>query len=160
MPIHKGVFVDIFPYDKVPENDRERKKLARELSVLNQLFLAKVLWKATSFHGENKKALLTAVRSTLHVACLPVSREYLFNKLDQLVRKYNDTSSSLVTYRAYDFAVARIDDYVPARKCKFGRLEIDIPVHAEKILRRQYGRYMELPPEEKRTGHAPFELQL
>ena len=114
LPIHKGVFVDVFPYDKVPENEQERKKLFRQISVLNQLFVAKVLWKASTFHGEDKKALLTGVRSALHIACLPLSRDYLFNKLDRLVRKYNDTSSSLVTYRAYDFAIARIDDYLPA----------------------------------------------
>ena len=46
----------------------------------------------------------------------------------------------------------------PLVKCKFENIDTYIPNNADIHLKSRYGDYMQLPPEEERVGHIPYEL--
>jgi len=41
---------------------------------------------------------------------------------------------------------------------KFENIYVEVPRNYDKILKGNYGNYMELPPENKRINHAPIKL--
>jgi lipopolysaccharide cholinephosphotransferase len=47
--------------------------------------------------------------------------------------------------------ILSIEDFEPTRKILFEGVELIIPNKAEKLLKHQYGDYMQLPAEEKRV---------
>ena len=49
-------------------------------------------------------------------------------------------------------------DWFPLKKGKFEDIEVNIPNNYDKILKLEYGEYMELPPEESRFRLAPEEI--
>ena len=157
--IHHGVFIDIMPYDKVPENEREREKYCRKAKLWNQLYIAKTVWTST-FLPSKHKWLLNCIRAVLHVLMIPISKDYLFKKTDQAMRSFNGSDSHMVSSRGLKPFTCMIEDLLPPVKHDFNGLSIEIPANADKVLKAQYGDYMKLPPEEKRYSHAPVKLKL
>ena len=156
---HHGIWVDIMPFDRVPVDERERRAHRKKISFWEQLFIAKTVWKASDFHGANKKWLLTCVRTCLHILLLPIPRRVLFRKLDRVCQKYNQTDSPMVAFRGSQISECEIGDILPVQQHPFEDITVSVPHDADKVLRINYGNYMELPPVEKRVGHAPYLLK-
>ena len=49
-------------------------------------------------------------------------------------------------------------DWFPLKKAKFEDIEVNIPNNYDKILKLEYGDYMNLPPVESRFRPAPEEI--
>lgn len=157
--MHQGVFIDIMPYDEIPDNELELKKYKRRVKIWNQLYIAKSVRTAT-FASTKHKRLLTCIRTILHTLLIPVSKEWLFICTDKAIRSFNGKGCNRVSSRAIPAFECKIEDLLPVRNHTFENLNIAIPCNAEKLLETQYGNYMQLPPEEKRYSHAPIELKL
>ena len=55
-------------------------------------------------------------------------------------------------------AVYRKDDVFPLKEYDFEDVKLYLPGEVDKLLRRQYGDYMVLPPEGQRKNHFPAVL--
>jgi len=159
--MHHGVFVDIFPYDYVPESEIERKKYCRRVKLWNQLFIAKSV-SGLTFHRKKNILLMKTIRVFLHLMMKPVSKEYLFNKTDLTMRSYNDDNDAkqVVCSRGLDEFINNYTDIFPTKDHTFESIKVAIPAKYDKVLRQQYGEYMELPPESERYNHTPEILEL
>ena len=155
---HHGIFVDIMPFDRVPENDGERAKHSKKIRFLEQLFISKTVWKASSFHGDKKKPILTLIRSCMHILLLPVPRKCLFNKLDRELQKYSSANTDMWAFRAWSPSECYESDLFPVQKMPFESITVSVPNNADGVLKTNYGDYMKLPPVEKRIGHAPHRM--
>ena len=154
---HNGIFVDVFPFDYVPEDERKLKQYKLKTKLLLECYKYKVYWTAPMYKGFKLKYLLGNIaRVVLHILLLPVNRRVLYDKLDREMRKYNHTGTKWVTSKLISHV--SVEDIIPVRRCKFDSIEIDIPNNSEKLLTCLYGDYMELPPIEKRKGHRPLEI--
>ena len=159
MHIHQGVFIDIFPYDKVPEDRKLRKRYNRAAQFWNQLYIAKSVDELT-FHSKRHINILKTIRKALHILMKPVSKSYLFKKTDQALRKYNDQDTDKVSSRGLDLFFCNLEDLVPPSEHIFETIKVKVPANPDRVLTKQYGNYMKLPPEEDRYNHAPALLEI
>lgn len=157
--MHQGIYVDIMPYDKIPEDDRKRKKYRARIKLWNQLYIAKTI-KTTSVPHAKNKTIKNTFRRLIHYIVSPISKKQWYEKLDQEMRKYNNTDSGLVSSRGLSIFECKIKDILPPVQHSFSGITVMIPNNYDKVLRVQYGDYMKLPPENKRYSHAPVKLKV
>ncbi|MBR3039862.1 MAG: LicD family protein [Lachnospiraceae bacterium] len=158
---HHGIFVDVFPIDRVTDNPHERKKYQKKLMISLQMYMAKcnkgISGEVDSFKGKIKHL----IRLILHGVLVFASKEKLFNKLNDLCQIYN-TGDSGTLMNSVVFAmtggVFDAETMFPAVKHDFEGDTILIPRDADRYLSQTYGNYMELPPVEQRTNHRPVQL--
>lgn len=158
--IHQGVFIDIMPYDRVPTDGQARKRYYQSVALWTQLYIAKTLWVASYTQSKIKRIVFSAVRSVLHILLLPVSKAYLFQRLDCLMSAHNHTSSSIVSSRGLSVFECGLQDLIPVQMHPFGSLTVAVPANADKVLQIQFGDWNQLPPENKRINHAPYQLNI
>ena len=159
MDIHHGIFVDIMPHDLIPEDEKKRAKYRKTAEWRKQLFIAKSVTETTITRGKRKKLIRTIERRILHLLLLPVSKKWLFNRLDTYIRQYNGTNSHMFTTRAMKVSENALEDVFPLKKHLFENVEVNIPNNYDLVLRRNYGDYMRLPPPEKQITHSPYILK-
>lgn len=159
MDIHQGVFVDVFPYDYVPQSNSKRRKYNRKVKFWNQLYIAKSVSELT-FHPKKYRGLLLLVRKILHYLMLPVPKDYLFKKTDQAMKMYDNGEEKTVSSRGLELFYCDESDILPPSAHSFENTRIMVPANSDKVLKKQYGDYMKLPPENERYNHAPAILEL
>ena len=150
---HKGIFVDIFPYDKVPEDEKQRSVYEKKCWRLRRIFVSKDVVETTTERNKYKKVIYGTARKVMHTCLKAVPKEKLFNDLDVQYRKYNNSNTNIIECCAN--VPLKKTDIFPLRKAQFEELTVNIPNDADKVLRAEYGNYMELPPEQDCIGHAP-----
>lgn len=155
LPIEQGVFIDIYPIDKVPDDEMVSKKYQRRATFWKQLFISKVI-RQPSYHKKFlKKVFFSIIRTSIFVMIAPIPRTYIFNKLNKHLQKYNNVEcekvSCIGTKRGEHYA----KDVFPLRRMTFEDIEVLVPNEMDKVLRDEYGDYMQLPPADKRIGHCP-----
>ncbi len=158
IPIHHGVFVDIFPFDNYPSDIKTQSKYKRKLHFYDQLNRAKVLWKISDLTQGKKRFFGSITRVILHILMIPFKREFLFRKMDNAVKQFNNDNCLLISSRGK--AICNKADLMPLISHKFENTEILVPHKYDIILKSLYGNYMELPPVEKRIGHAPSSIKI
>ncbi|MBQ9756837.1 MAG: LicD family protein [Clostridia bacterium] len=159
--MHHGVFIDIMPFDRVPEDVELRKKYNRNVIMHHQLYMAKTLWLSSKPALRSRKAFFrTFVRSCLHILLLPVPKKVVFNSMEKAIRKYNDANTKMISSRGRSVFECYESDVFPTEEHPFENIIVNIPKDSHKVLTTQYGNYMQLPPEHKRTSHAPLSLKL
>lgn len=149
---HTGIFLDIFPIDRIPDG-----KLARAVyraqcmyyQLLNREFIPQ------------KASPMLKAGSRLLLACTPnKNRSKVRNNLLRKITQYNhDTTletigvESMATIRK-PFASDMLDNYI---RLPFEDGEFMCFADWDNHLRRKFGDYMQLPPEEERAWkHHPI----
>ncbi|OFI48727.1 lipopolysaccharide cholinephosphotransferase LicD1 [Floricoccus tropicus] len=154
-----GLFIDIFPMDRLPENEHERLSFMKSVQNNAENLLS------TSFpaYASGSKAIYAFARLFLRFPRFVVYHGKWTERaeiLDQLMQKYDNQDVPYIgftdsRYRAKEFFPKEIfEEYedimfedVKARK---------IQDH-DRYLKQLYGdSYMELPPENKRENHSYY----
>ena len=160
-----GIFLDIYPYDKVSDNPKEAKKQARDAWFWSKLLILRSIpfpmlgfsgWKAKAVHAVC--GMIHLVLSVCHVPKLWIYKkayeaETRFNHY-KTTKKLNflcDTSPYMNTYY--------VKDIFPLQKLPYEDIMLNFPHNLHDNLTGMYGYYMKLPPEEKRKNHYPYELK-
>lgn len=160
--MHRGIFIDIFPLDKLPSDEAEQKSFRKKQSFIYQCYIAKstcgTMGSTQSLKGKIKKL----IRTSLHVLTSVVPKKKLYGKLDLLLKKYNSSDSEFLMQSpeyASNGLVHPAHLLFPTVEHNFEGMTIKIPGKYHEYLSLRYGDdYMELPPEEKRINHRPVEL--
>lgn len=159
-PIHQGVFIDIFPFDHVPENEIIKKVHYHFCRFWYQLFLAKSLKTVCSSRFSDKITWKSVVRKCLHYVLIPVPKSWLFYALDHSVQLFNKQYASEISHIVRGYLRVKSSDLYPIQRVKFEDIHIAIPNHCDVYLRAQYGKYEVLPPKEKQYGHLPYYVKI
>lgn len=155
------VFVDIMPFDSLPENEKERQKHLKKIRFRYELFKSRILWSVSSITPKKKRIIGNIVRPVLHILLLPFSRKYLYNKLLKCLKKYNHLSKkSYATYKGKEKLMHPASIVLPLKELKFGDAMIPVPNDYCEVLRREFGDFMKLPPVGKRQSHEPYEFKI
>ena len=159
---HHGIFVDVFPLDRLTDDPGERAKYKRKLMILFQLFMAK---SSSGISGETdslKGKLKHCIRTFLHILLTFTSKKKLFLRVNKLCQKYNKTGSNTIMVSVLYAMTGRCIEesaIFPAVEHSFENETILIPHNTDRYLSHIYGKdYMELPPVEKRVNHRPIIL--
>lgn len=157
--IEKGIYVDIFPYDKVPDTPWLQKAHRTWCNFLNCCFMGKDIWlwkwfgKPTVLPVRKRNAVMCAL-TRLVVTLLPKKTIYawlchslaFFNFLDKA------TFYNMVLMPKDHISVDSIEH---PQKVKFGPLEVWAPSDLETYLRRHYRNLRRYIPKEEQQNHRP-----
>ena len=157
---HQGIFVDVFSFDNVPDDKDEKRKHIHKMWKYNKLFVNKSIAKpCDNGTGVLKYFFKNCIKKITKLATLAFSKKYFYKKLDNVVQKYKFADcKSVIQSVTSDLTELDKDDIFPTVKMKFENIYVEVPRNYDKILKGNYGNYMELPPENKRINHAPIKL--
>jgi lipopolysaccharide cholinephosphotransferase len=154
-----GVFLDIFPMDILPDNEQERADFKKE-------FLKKAIQLTASnpngldFASASKKLYFWGKL----VLWMPQHLKYkgqsrvLAEKLDDFMQKYAMSDNNLVSYlyTGYKNAIFPKEIWEEYEDVQFEHLTARKLKNHDAYLERQYGDYMQLPPENERVNHSYY----
>ena len=157
LPVNHGVYIDVFPLDGVPEDKKEYKRLISSL-LRNQSLFSNIINKRAGF-GSLKKIAKTVLGST----GIFINEIKLGRHIDKTASKYRYEECDRVAHlvlllkkpERFVSPKAEYNDYVML--CFEGQ-EFRCPAQYDNILRRSFGDYMQLPPENERLGHHGIDV--
>ena len=158
---HHGIFVDIFPIDRVTDNVTEREKYRKKLMFVFQMYMAKCNSGISGETASMKGKIKHFVRASLHVLLTFASKEKLFTKVDELSQIYNKAKPKTLMISVVFAMTGRCieDDAVfPPVELPFEEDTMMVPHDIDRYLTHIFGDYMKLPPIEKRVNHRPVQL--
>lgn len=148
-----GVYVDIFPLDNIPDDEREREKFIRKVG--------RYRWICSRAKSRKKEDLSPSpLRNFIVHSCTRLyGWKRALRRLNALCESTSDmktdyVKSVVVTTNLHRFApVACFSETV---ELEFEGKKYAAPVGYDEYLTILYGNYMELPPEEKRVSNHDF----
>lgn len=160
LSIHDGIYVDIFPYDNVPDQPGKRKKYYRKSKILLNLYIAKCVTGTSIHYAGWKNIVYKGIRRLLHIVLIPISKKYLFTLVDKNLQKYNGDHTDYVGYGGLPKIQVKKESVLVPDEIVFEGITVKCPVNIESYLQDNYGDWNTLPPENERKGHAPYRLQI
>ncbi len=152
----KGVWIDIFPLDETKNINSKitfiQKKIGATLARL-------VLYKNYVIMGKLKPLKWLIGRFIF------LKNKTIINWIDKIYQLQNDKQQNeYVINFPSAYTIKRETNekinYFPASKVEFEGKMYNAPKDYDKVLKRVFGNYMELPPEEQRITHNPVRLEL
>ena len=161
MDIHHGIFVDIFPYDRIPDNKwlerlhRFRSRFWINCFIGNQIWLWRWCGRCEIDEPLPKSFVgCLAVR----VVCSLLSRERIYAKMCRVLGAYNGRDCKRVNIvRMPKDQIPRADIENPVMM-PFGGMTVRAPRNIESYLRHHYPNLRPELPEEEQINHAPYRL--
>ena len=155
----KGIYIDVFPYDNIPNDIKLQKKHNKKLYFLKRIFLAKQHYSIAE-KGQLVKSLVYGI---LKVASLLCSRKFLRTRLENELCKYSDVDTKKVAAigGAYSYFKESVEKswFEQTVELPFENTTFSAPKDYIAYLEYFYGDYMTPPPPEKRENrHGVVEL--
>ena len=158
MKFEKSIFVDIMPYDYLPDLPIERKRVLKKQMFNYRLFGLKSQIR-TFKYSKFKNFIFSVIRFVIWCFLLPINKNYLFKRYDNSLKNASINPSHFIGSRGYNMFVCKYDDVYPLKYVLFEDLQIPIPNNYDSLLKTQYNNYMSLPPEDKINQHTPIALK-
>lgn len=146
-----GFYVDVFPYDHAPNDDRKRKKLINK-----RVFIARCLlmkhnyspWLKGSKTDHMKKVGYTIYR----LFSIFTTHKRLVKKYENLVLRVPKSSIVYEQIGKKSTHYYKTDWLEDLDSAKFEDSSFFVPINTHERLKEEYGDYMKLPPEECREN--------
>ena len=154
-----GIFIDIYPYDGLGNESTEALLTLKKTRKYCDKIVGIIHPQQQKKHYKNIKEFYSSIYHKIKNKILGVN--YYYKKLDKLSTKYSYDESTFVGPVIWFFSQPQ---KVLFRRSLFGNnykhifvdREFNIPIYYDNLLTQEYGDYMTLPPEEKRTGHHDY----
>ena len=163
LPMHHGIFMDIFPLDKLPESTWKQRFFDIRYSFMHQILTAKCTGYTMCPVDSLQNAVKALIRFSLHIILILVSKKWIFYRYDMLARTYNSSGGkryiSAVSGSRY-WQYLSEDELLPTVFHDFEGEKVRIPNGYHAVLTRRFGDYMTPPPIKDRAGHhRPLKIQ-
>lgn len=155
---HDGIFVDIFPFDNIPDNPKKQNSQKRAY-----YFYKRALWikKGYGINIKEQSFKQSIKYNLFKTICFLIPYNCLKNRFSSIMQKYNQISTKQLTIDgAYSFErnsikrewIERIIEY-PFENDVFPSFQ-----DYDLVLRNMYGDYMTLPNINSRHNHDILEV--
>ena len=152
--IKTSVFIDIFIYDDLPNNEKLAKKVLKKRIILRKLHNLQT-YKTSYFKHNNKYKF---IRCPIHLLLQLFPKRYFLKQIVNMGPKYTSPDAkkvALITeYLDIPFDKSDFDEVV---ELKFEGRKYFAPKEYDKHLKLVYGDYMKLPPKNERISHHRYE---
>lgn len=160
--MHQGIYVDIFPFDKIPKSKRKEKIQHNILHFLNGLFIAKEIWQwkycgHCDIASPRERGFLPCLMTRVLISLLP--KRFFFWMMKRTQTFYNNTDSGICKNIITKSERVAIDDITHAQQVKLGNLEVAAPRDLLAYLNNHYGKVRKDIPEEMKVSHRPSKLK-
>lgn len=150
-----GLYIDVFPVDGYPSVEAERKHF-KTLQRLKYFRCKCVL-------NNSSRGLKRVANTILTFFCQMIGVGYFVNKEIETVKKYDFSKSEYVLCQGagwYDKGKLKKDDYLERKLYRFENTYFWGIKNYDGHLRKLYGDYMKLPPEERRVSEHNYKLYI
>jgi len=146
--IYRGIPLDIFPFDYVPDDSEKTIKKCKRIQKFRNFYFM------TTRTHLSKNPIKHLVQLIIKIVPDKVYR----NHFERLCQKYNDTPTEYLTSHTYrmqreKIRIFKTADLVPVKRIKFEDRDYSIMNDTDAYLKNMYGDYMTLPSEDKRVCH-------
>lgn len=149
---HSGIYIDIFPLDTAPDDVKLQNKQLKKIRFYKKI-------KNLKKNCKNMKGFLRCkwiAHDLIKLALAPFTFRFLNKRQDKAMRKYNGCNSGLVASMASKYSYKKqlmpISVYGEPSRIWFEDGEYCVPANIEFYLKKIYGNYMKLPPENERES--------
>ncbi len=151
-----GVYVDVFPMDDLPSDDKKLLQLNRKIDLWRKLLILKRL----QVSKDRKWYKNLPVRMG-HVILALFSYNYLIKKIEKIAKTYNGMveCNRLGDISVFSYGMREVfdlKDFQPEGKIEFEGKMYNCPGKYDVVLSKMYGDYMKLPPKEKQVSHHVY----
>ena len=158
-----GINLDIFVYDNLADQEKERKRQIRCSTLIRSIYMMKNVnfySNAVFKEGKSLKRILCGAAHYL-LKVLPVTDEFLCSLWKRNATKYHGKTKMVTQFNDTMIleSALSLEDVQNLIEVPFENLMIKVPGNYDRILRNLYGDYMQLPPPEKRQNHYPYILE-
>ena len=158
LDIEKGIYIDIYPIDNIPDDNNEYLKAHKKQQKLAKLYVLRQC-PYPSVEGKSaKRRIKNAARFVLSHIVRLVPRSYFVKWADDNMTQYNHMQTKRKGNLFYPEAVNVFYDMLPPERGVFEGMTVNLPANWDRHLTDRYGDYMKLPPHEARVGHIPYIL--
>ena len=157
--IEDGIYIDIYPIDKIPDDEILRRKQFKRVRLWIKIYVCR----QSRLYDKKEEGLLGKCKNLLrYVECTVPKifpQKYCVKKIEHFMTMYNrDSCKRYAALNSPNFDNIYTDLY-PLEKGEFEGINVTLPGNYRDHLKRRYGDYSELPPEEERFGHVPYRLE-
>lgn len=147
-----GLWVDVFPYDGVPDSPFLAKIFTTFCALIRVICLAMT----TDFSSKTLNTWNLLYKRFFNALTYVIGRKRFCRFVEWIHHRYDIKKCRHVTSLFFDFRVDTILDkekLLPQRNFAFENREYTSFENYDYVLSQAYGDYMKLPPEEKRITH-------
>ena len=143
-----GIFVEIYPYDDIPNN-----------KILIKLQHSIVNWLSTTLSDRAYGVELNIAKKIIVNILKPFSRETIWKWYNHFCQKYNGKNMkycdliALPNYAKEGIYMYKNEDVMKTEYAEYEYLKARIPCNLDFYLRKKYGNYFEFPSPEERGQH-------
>jgi lipopolysaccharide cholinephosphotransferase len=161
LDMHQGIYIDVFPYDKVPDNIRIQK-IHRTLSnFFNCCFMGKEIWMwkhcgKCEIENPTNRGFIPCLLT--RIVCSLFSKNTIYRMLSATQAMFNNKKTvyyNMVLMPKDHISVKSIENL---QTVKFGPLMVKAPDDLETYLRHHYKNLRRYIPKEEQQNHRPIEL--
>lgn len=158
LAIEQGIYIDIFPYDLIPDSPRAERRQRRKVKFWVNCFTAKSVWLWRWFGKANNgvtypKSMISC--AAIRLTTLIMSKRAIYRRMNRELTRYNHTSASRYNIvRMPKDMISRSAIEQPERRM-FRGMMVCAPSSLETYLRNHYGDIQKWLPEELQLNHAP-----
>ena len=158
--MHKGIYIDIYPIDNIPDNDSLYKKQFSRVRKFIKLYAWRQSWRLSCKPQNSKEYIKQFCKYFVSLLLKVLPSKFYMTKINQAMTMYNQVK----TQRTSCLVSPNIDNFynplLPFRTIFFENKQMYAPQDLTGHLTRRYGNITELPPEEKRYGHIPYKVEV
>lgn len=146
-----GIFIDIFPYDNLPDSKYKRKSF-----LLKNHLLKNILWVKCGYGSEEQKRSIKF--KLFKILGLFSSKRKLKVQRKKLITKYNNVDTQYCFASDYPDQFLKNEWFEHTKKYKFEDTEFWGLEDYDSYLKALYGDYMKIPPVEQRETHTHYKI--
>ena len=151
---HRGIFIDIFPYDDAQEVSNMKRNLS--IFLLNKVIRPIVWYKRGFFKGRASLQM-----KIIGFLLTPISNRFFLKLMNDLAENKCNSKAKFFTSLSqgyYNKTAVSKSMFYPLVRLPLGDKLYNAPREYDLLLKITYGDYMVIPPEDKRITHSPIRI--
>lgn len=159
--MHQGIYVDIFPFDRIPRQPWLERLQHRLLYFLNGLFIATEIWQwqhcgKCDIPEPRKRGWLPCFFTRVLITLL--SKQTIYNIMYRVQTAFNGRNLPLCKNIITKSERVPVRDVEQAQTVRLGPLQVSAPRDLLLYLNNHYGSVRKDIPDEMKISHRPEEL--
>lgn len=159
IPMMRGIYIDVFPFDKVPDTPPIQKLQRVLCNFLNCCFMGKEVWLWTHFRKpdirephKNRNVIATFLN---YIVDLLVPKMTIYRMLSAAQAMFNGRNTKYYNMVLMPRDHISVESIENPQTVRFGRLMVQAPSDLETYLRHHYHNLRRYIPKEEQQNHRP-----
>lgn len=158
-----GIFLDIYPFDNVADDEKAYRKQAWDAWFYSKLLILRSIPRPVlQFGGVKASIVLLICRlASFGLRVCGFSKQKLYRRCKEAMTRYNHVKTRRISFLCDTnrfWNTISLEDLYPIRELPFEDTVMRFPNKVEKLVEQMHPDFMTLPPVEKRKNHYPYRL--